>query len=350
MILEDDIAYIRRKLGNPEIFRGKTIFITGAAGFLGYYFAQFFARAEVKKLILADVFILERPRWIDALAAQPEISVVSLDISTNDFQKLPGVAEADYVVHMASIASPVYYRKFPVETIKANVLGLLNLLDFYRNKPVNGFLFFSSSEIYGDPDAAHVPTDENYRGLVACAGPRACYDESKRIGETICYNYAEVHGMPIGVARPFNNYGPGMRLTDKRVPADFAKAIVDGQDMVMHSDGSPTRTFCYVADAIVGYLKILTYGKYDFFNIGIDRPEITIRDLASIYAAAGKKVFGYQGQIKFQTAAEKHYLTDNPNRRCPVIDKARSKLNFQPEIGVEQGVERFLQFLKESVK
>jgi UDP-glucuronate decarboxylase len=347
MILEDDIQYLRRKLGNPEIFQGKTVFITGAAGFLGYYFAQFFARAKVKKLILADIFLLDRPRWIEVLAAQPEIEARNLDITTNEFQNLPGVAEADYIIHMASIASPVYYRKYPIETIKANVLGLLNLLDFYRGKPIQGFLFFSSSEIYGDPDAAHIPTAEDYRGSVACVGPRACYDESKRIGETICQNYAEVHGLPIGVARPFNNYGPGMRLGDKRVPADFAKAVVEGKDIVMLSDGSPTRTFCYVADAMVGYLKVLTHGRYGYFNIGIDRPEITIRDLAAIYAAAGKKVFGYTGQIRFETASDKHYLTDNPNRRCPILDKARRELDYQPEIGVEQGVERFLQFLKE---
>lgn len=347
MILDEDIQYIQRKFGQPGLFRGKTVFITGAAGFLGYYFAQFFARAGVKKLILSDVFLLERPRWIDALATRPEIEVCHLDITTTAFQQLPGAVEADYIIHMASIASPVYYRKYPIETIKANVLGLLNLLDFYRQKPIQGFLFFSSSEIYGDPDAAHIPTAEDYRGSVACVGPRACYDESKRIGETICANYAEVHGMPIGVARPFNNYGPGMRLTDKRVPADFAKAIVEGKDIVMLSDGSPTRTFCYITDAIVGYLKVLTHGKYGFFNIGIDRPEISIRELAGIYQKAGRKVFGYTGETRFETSGDQHYLTDNPNRRCPIIDKARRQLNYVPEISVEQGVERFLQFLKE---
>lgn len=347
MILEDDIQYLRRKLGNPELFRDRTVFITGAAGFLGYYFAQFFARAQVKRLILGDIFLLERPRWIDDLAARPEIDVVTLDAATNDFIGVPGVAAADYVIHMASIASPVYYRKYPLETIKANVLGLLNLLEYYKDKALRGFLFFSSSEIYGDPEATQVPTPEEYRGRVACVGPRACYDESKRIGETICYNYAQVHGMAIGVARPFNNYGPGMRLGDQRVPADFARAVVEGKDIVMHSDGSPTRTFCYVADAIAGYLKILTHGRYDYFNIGIDRPEIAIRELADLYAAAGRKIFGYAGRVRHEAAADKHYLTDNPNRRQPLIDKARTVLNFQPEIYVEEGVARFLQFLKE---
>ena len=203
-------------------------------------------------------------------------------------------------------------------------------------------MFFSSSEIYGDPDPANIPTDEEYRGLVSCTGPRACYDESKRFGETICWVYAKQYDMPLTIARPFNNYGPGMRLDDKRLPADFAKCVLEKRDIVILSDGKPTRTFCYVADAVTGYLLCLLHGKYDYFNIGIEKPETAVRDFAKIYQTAGAEILGYEGA----TSEDPDYMTDNPNRRCPVIRKARGKLGYDPEILVEDGVRRFLRFLK----
>ena len=168
----------------------------------------------------------------------------------------------DWIIHAASIASPIYYRKYPIETMDANVNGLRNLLDYAvgearSGREVRGFLFYSTSEIYGDPTAENIPTTETYRGSVSCTGPRACYDESKRYGETLCVNFARVFGLPVRVARPFNNYGPGLKITDRRVIPDFARDIVANQDVVMLSSGSPTRTFCYISDAIAGYYKVL---------------------------------------------------------------------------------------------
>ena len=229
-------------------------------------------------------------------------------------------------------------------------MGLKKLLDLYKNESLRGFLFFSSSEIYGDPDAEHIPTKEDYRGYVNTIGPRACYDESKRFGETICYEYAKEYNLPITLVRPFNNYGPGMKLGDKRVPADFANAVMKNEDIVILSDGKPTRTFCYIADAITGYLKVLLHGKFDVFNIGIDKPEISILELANIYADIARKLFDYQGNVIYQKSEEKNYLTDNPNRRCPVIEKANSILNYTPSIYVRDGVERFLKYLAEETK
>jgi UDP-glucuronate decarboxylase len=251
---------------------------------------------------------------------------------------------------MASIASPMFYRKYPIETLDANIWGLRSLLDYYSEKDIKGFLFFSSSELYGDPAPEAVPTSEEYYGYVSATGPRSCYDESKRFGETMCMLFAEKYNMPIGVARPFNNYGPGMKINDKRVPADFAKNIVDGNDIVILSNGSPTRTFCYIADSIAGYLKIMLHGKYDYFNIGIEKPEITITQLAEIYKKAGKEIFGYEGEVIFNSSEDKEYLTNNPQRRCPSIDKARKVLDYNPEIYVEDGVFRFLTFIKESTE
>ena len=133
-----------------------------------------------------------------------------------------GLGDFACIIHAASIASPTYYRRDPIGTMDANVNGLRNLLDHFlaqkqAGRPALGFLFFSSSEIYGDPDPANIPTREDYRGYVSCTGPRACYDEAKRYGETLCVNFARQHGLPIKAARPFNNYGPGLKITDGRV-------------------------------------------------------------------------------------------------------------------------------------
>ena len=223
-------------------------------------------------------------------------------------------------------------------------------MDYYCHKQIKGFLFFSSSELYGDPAPEAVPTYEEYYGYVCATGPRACYDEAKRFGETMCMLFAQRYGMPIGVVRPFNNYGPGMKINDQRVPADFAKNITENQDICILSSGSPTRTFCYIADAVTGYLKILLHGSYDYFNIGIDQPEISIEKLAEIYQDAGKELFAYSGRITYADSEDKEYLTNNPKRRCPKIDKARELLDYKPEILVDEGVRRFLTFIKESLE
>ena len=348
-----DINYIYEKLSQEEKDRLKgVVLITGCAGFLGYYFMHFFemysGQLGVSKVIALDNFMLGKPKWIERLSENELFDIQEFDIANDDIMNLSGSEKADYVIHMASIASPVFYRKYPIETLDANIWGLRRLLDFYVNKSLKGLLFFSSSELYGDPPPEYIPTDEEYRGNVSATGPRACYDESKRFGETMCMLYAQKYHMPIGIARPFNNYGPGMRITDKRVPADFAKAIYDNKDIIILSSGTPTRTFCYIADSIIGYLKVLLHGKYDYFNIGIGSPEITITELAEFYAKAGTKIFGYTGKVIYNKSNDTDYLTHNPERRCPNINKARSLLGYNPEISVEHGVSRFLEFIKEN--
>ncbi|NQV00200.1 MAG: NAD-dependent epimerase/dehydratase family protein [Parcubacteria group bacterium] len=326
--------------------------ITGAAGFLGFYFTMFFCSLIEKginiKLLLLDNFIIGKPKWLDDLEIfKNNVSIYDFDIAKNKIDSVDGCNDVDFVIHMASIASPTYYRKYPLQTIDANVWGLRSLLDYYKDMSIKGFLFFSSSEIYGSPPREFVPTSEEYEGNVSCVGPRACYDEAKRFGETLSYIYANIFNFPIRVVRPFNNYGPGMSINDKRVPADFAKSVVEGKDIVMLSDGTPKRTFCYIADAIVGYLKALVYTKYEYFNIGIDFPEISIKEFAQIYQDAGSQIFGYKGKVIYEHSQDKEYLVHNPLRRCPDIEKARKLLNFDPKINVKDGVKRFLQYLKE---
>ena len=351
-ILKEDLEYIYKKVGsNLEKFKNANILITGCCGFLGYYFLHFFDTYKevlgIKSIVAVDNFQSGKPEWIEKLAQSNNIDFQVFDIIDGDINSLKLDKSDSFVLHMASIASPVFYRKYPIKTIEANIWGLKKLLDMYKEQSLRGFLFFSSSEIYGNPDSAHIPTSEDYRGYVNTIGPRACYDESKRFGETICYEYAKEYDLPITLVRPFNNYGPGMKLDDKRVPADFAKAVINNRDIVILSDGKPTRTFCYIADAISGYLKVLLHGKFDVFNIGIDKPEISILELANIYADKGKKLLNYTGNVIYQKSNETNYLTDNPDRRCPVIDKAKSVLDYEPEIYVEEGVERFLKYIIE---
>lgn len=352
--LEKDLNYTYGNLTEEELRKLKksTIVVTGCAGFLGFYLMHFLyyyrEQLNLKKVICLDNFMLGNPKWLEEIARDNRFVVRKFDIITDKIETIEDAEEADLVIHMASIASPMFYRMHPIETIDANIWGLRGLLDYYKEKTIKGFLFFSSSEIYGNPIPEAVPTSEDYHGDVSCTGPRACYDEAKRFGETMCMLFAEKYNMPIGVVRPFNNYGPGMKINDKRVPADFAKNIVEGKNITILSNGSPSRTFCYIADAMAGYLKILLHGKYDYFNIGIEKTEISIAELAEIYKQKGAKVFDYKGDVDYAVSEDKEYLTNNPQRRCPNIDKAKSLLGYKPSIYVEEGVERFLQFIKES--
>ncbi len=355
-IVKQDLERIYNGLTPEERggLRDGTVLLTGGAGFLGFYFINFLTCYQkelgIKKIICLDNFQVGYPKWLKDLSDQKKVELHKFNVITDDIANVPSAGEADYIYHMASIASPIFYRKYPIETLDANIWGLRRLLDFYCEKRVRGFVFFSSSEIYGDPTPENIPTPETYRGNVDCQGPRACYDEAKRFGETMCYLFHQKYGMPITIIRPFNNYGPGMRLNDARVPADFANAVRQNKDIVMYSDGSPTRTFCYISDAITGYLKGLLHAKDSFeaYNIGMDRPEISIRKLAEIYQEAGKEIFGYAGEAKFSVSDDKEYLKNNPNRRCPVIDKAQKLLGYAPQVDVEQGVRYFLEYIKES--
>ena len=352
-LLKEDLAYICGNL-EEELGRmaGKRLLITGGAGFLGYYLVQAalhfnssVGRAQPIRLTVWDSFIRGRPSWLSALSGTPNLEVEERDLIV----PLPEPMQTyEWIIHAAGIASPPYYRKHPLRTIDANINGLRNLLEHGVRQqdgatPLEGFLFYSSSEIYGDPQPEAIPTPETYRGNVSCTGPRACYDESKRFGETLCVIYAQQHGIPTKMARPFNNYGPGLKITDKRVIPDFARDILAGRDIVMYSDGTPRRTFCYSADAIIGYYKVLVKGHAgEPYNIGIEKPEISMTELAQKAIDTAKDLFGYRGRLIHDANPEGQYLVDNPNRRCPNIDKAREHLGYNPTIHVDEGLRRAL--------
>ncbi len=352
-ILNTDLSYICANL-QEEFGRiaGKKLLITGGAGFLGYYLVQaalHFNKHAGKKdpisVTVWDSFIRGTPKWLMSLGSTPNLLIERRDLIEPLPQPMP---DFQWIIHAAGIASPPFYRKHPIKTIDANINGLRNLLDYSvaqssRGKPVEGFLFYSSSEIYGDPSEDAIPTSEDYRGLVSCTGPRACYDESKRFGETLCVVFAQQHGVPTRMARPFNNYGPGLKITDKRVISDFASEVMAGRDIVMWSDGSPTRTFCYSADSISGYYKVLVKGRDgEPYNVGTERPEISMAELAQRVIDTAGTLFGYRGKLVRKANPEADYLVDNPNRRCPDIKKSRTELGYSPGILIDEGLRRSL--------
>ena len=352
-VVNQDLDYICNNLREEfDSMSGKRLLITGGAGVLGYYLIQSVLHwnkaandTHSIDLTVYDNYIRGVPAWLTKLADDKKLTLVKHDM----INPLPAdMVDFQYIIHAAGIASPIYYRKFPIETMDANINGLRALLEYSRKNtekgnPVLGFLYYSSSEIYGDPSPENIPTPETYRGNVSCTGPRACYDESKRYGETLCVNFARQYNLPIKVARPFNNYGPGLKITDGRVIPDFARDVLAGRDIVMLSDGSPKRTFCYVADAIIGYFKILVKGRSgEAYNIGVKEPEMSIADLAERVVALARDLFGYTGMVVRQRSSDRDYLVDNPNRRCPLINKAKTELGYRPSISIDEGLRRSL--------
>jgi UDP-glucuronate decarboxylase len=321
-----------------EKLSGKTIVITGAAGFLGRYFLSVFARANQSmeipiKMIGIDNYITSNEEYSESNYRNlPNLEWIYGDALIAS--QLPN--KFDYILHAAGIASPQHYRANPLLTIDVTINVTRSLLE--RAKTDNSrMIFFSSSEIYGDPAPEFVPTSEDYRGNVSVRGPRACYDESKRLGETLCWIYQTYYDTKVFVVRPFNVYGPGMMPTDYRVLPNFAASIKEGNALNVYGDGLQTRTFCYVTDAIIGFLKVLLDAPApDVFNIGNPKPEISMLDLVQeIGIVLGRKI-----ELTNQDYPES-YPADEPNRRCPNITKAQSIINFQPKVSLNEGLSRF---------
>ena len=199
------------------------------------------------------------------------------------------------------------------------------------------FTFFSSSEIYGDPDPNYIPIPENYRGNVSIMGPRSCYDISKRLGETLCYVFQTNLGLHTNVIRPFNIYGPGMQKNDYRVLPNFAHNIQNNTKLKIYGDGNQTRIFCYITDAIAGFLLVICKGVYgEPYNIGNPVPEVSVLELVQKMESVLSKNFKYD-----VVDHPDSYPADEPQRRCPDITKAQLQLNYKPRVSLEDGLERF---------
>jgi len=349
-IVRDDLKEISEEIKeiSPRL-GGKTVLLAGGAGFLGKYFVATFDYLNKNSLkdnpcniIVLDNFIAGLKKNV---SENKNIKLIQHDIS----KKFDYDGKLDYIIHAASLASPVFYNKFPLETIDVGYNGTKNLLELAKERNLDRFMFFSSSEVYGNPLPEFIPTKEDYFGNVSCNGPRSCYDEAKRVGETLAVNYGNIYNIPIKIIRPFNVYGPGMRLDDGRVIPAFVTAAINGKSIPLYRGGTQTRTFCYISDATVGWFKaLLTNEKERVFNIGNDKPEITMNSLAKIVLGlVGNK----DAKIEYlQDTMSIYHDKVDPDRRCPNLSKSKNLLNYEPKIELNEGLKRFIIWAQEELK
>lgn len=335
--LEDDISKIIEDTKSiKKYFIGKTILITGGNGFLGKYFTEIFKRFNQNskkkiKIIILDNFATSSK--LNIFKENKEIKIKKFDAT----KPLKINNKIDIIIHAAGIASPYYYRKKPLETLDVSIMGTRNLLNLAK-KNNSKFLFFSSSEIYGDPDTKNIPTKETYRGNVSSMGPRACYDESKRLGETLCYIYNKKYNININIIRPFNIYGPGMNKKDYRVMPNFVSNIINNKKLKIYGNGKQTRTYCYISDGLNGFIRVLALGKPgEVYNIGNTKPEISVDNLIKVI----RNLYSKKILVK-KTPYPKSYPEDEPSRRCPNISKAKRHLNFKPKIKLSHGIKKYI--------
>jgi nucleoside-diphosphate-sugar epimerase len=316
---------------------GRTILVAGANGFLPAAMVETLLALALRGAPRLKVIALARSREnalrrFGAHLGHPALSIKIADVS----QPLDVDGPVDMIVHAASQASPRFYGVDPVGTALPNVAGARNLLDLARRKRASRFLYFSSSEVYGAQDGRREPIGETDFGPIDPATLRACYAESKRMGETLCVAYGAQYGVDCVIARPFHTYGPGMRLDDGRVFADFVRDIVAGRDIALTSDGSAERAFCYLADATAAFFTLLLKGeKSRAYNVGNARAVVSIRDLATTLTA----LYPERGlKATFGRPAE-GYIASRVARSAPDTGRLEA-LGWRPRTGVADGFRR----------
>lgn len=294
------------------------ILVTGGAGFIGSHLIDRLME-DGHEVICIDNFYTGHKRnllkWLD----HPYFELIRHDITE------PLRLEADQIYHLACPASPVHYQYNPVKTIKTNVLGTLNMLGLAKRVKAR-FLLASTSEIYGDPEVH--PQSEDYRGNVNPIGPRSCYDEGKRVAETLAFDYHRQNDVEIRVARIFNTYGSRMFEQDGRVVSNFVVQTLQGNPLTVYGDGSQTRSFCYVSDLVEGLMRLMNGEHTGPINLG-NPDEYTILELAQ----AVQKMVNPDAEIIFKPLPQ-----DDPKRRRPDITKAKSLLGWQPTVPLQEGL------------
>lgn len=305
------------------------ILVTGGAGFLGSHLCERLL-SEGHEVICLDNFGSGRQSNIASFEDNPSFSVINQDIRLPD--PLPPV---DRIYHLASRASPADFTDFPVGIALANTQGTRRLLDHARACDAR-MVYASTSEVYGDPEEH--PQTETYSGNVNIRGVRGCYDESKRFGETLTVAYQREYDINVRTARIFNTYGPRMRPDDGRVVPTFLTQALDGTDLTVYGDGQQTRSFCYVSDLIEGLVSLMRKADpaYDVYNIG-NESERTINELAEVILELVETESG----ITYEPLPE-----DDPTRRRPEISRAKSDLNWEPEISLRDGLEQTIQYMR----
>jgi nucleoside-diphosphate-sugar epimerase len=337
-ILIQDFADLAQTLQNPVDLAGKTILISGIAGFIPAYLTE--ALIYLDKAYKLKLKIIGLARNLEA--AQQRFSKYqdfqNLSLLRYDLQHdvaLPG--RADIVIHAASQASPKYYGSDPVGTALPNIVGTLSLLRYAQQTKGAQFLFMSTGEIYGQQDAASTVIHENDMGKIDPMDVRSCYAESKRMGENLCVSFMHQYSVPIKIARIFHTYGPGMKLDDGRVFADFVRNVVLRQPIIMRSNGNAIRPFCYVADTVRALIVLLTRGvPGQAYNIANPHERVSILELAKILQSAYP-----ERNIEIQQAPieERGYIASQISDLNPDISKLGS-LGWVPKIGIEEGFKR----------
>ena len=292
--------------------------VTGGAGFLGSHLIDRLMECGDEVICLDNYFTGRKAniaRWI----GHPRFELIRHDVTE------PIKLEVDRIWHLACPASPIHYQFNPVKTAKTSFLGTYNMLGLARRVGAR-LLLASTSEVYGDPEVH--PQPESYWGSVNPIGVRSCYDEGKRIAETLCFDYQRMNGVEVRVARIFNTYGPRMLLDDGRVVSNFIVQALRGEPLSLYGDGSQTRSFCYVSDLVEGLLRLMRGAHAGPMNLG-NPEEFTIRELAE------------QVRARINPALpliEKSLPADDPRQRQPSIDLASEELGWQPTVALEQGL------------
>lgn len=337
-ILKEDLDYIISSNLDWKKFEGKTILITGANGLLPSYM--------VKTLLYLNEKVLNKKCKVIGLVRNinkakikfinfvndKHLTFVEQDVSLDINIK----EDINYVIHAASQASPKYYGIDPVGTLNANVLGTNNTLKLSYEKKVEGMLYFSSGEVYGEINKDMIK--ENDFGIVNPTNIRSCYAESKRLGETMCVSWSHQYKVPVKIVRPFHTYGPGIELNDGRVFGDFIKNIKNNENIEMKSDGSARRAFCYLSDATVAFFTVLINGMNgEAYNVGNPEQEVSIYELAEklveLFPEKKLKV------IRIEENQSIEYIKSPINKCLPCIDKIR-KIGWEPKIEISEGFKR----------
>lgn len=309
----------------------KHIVITGAAGFLGSHLVKSLI-GQGHRVIGLDNLSTGIISNLQEVANSPLFSFVKADVTLQESLDFLENEQVDEIYHLASPASPKFYQEDSLGTIWVNTRGTYHMLELARIKGAK-LLYSSTSEAYGDPEVH--PQPESYRGYVNTWGPRACYDEAKRLGEVLCYEYYTKYQVSVKVARIFNTYSAGLRNDDGRVISNFVTQALTGADITVYGDGSQTRSFCYVDDNINGLQKMMETDRATGEIVNIGNPsEYSVLEVAHLV----KRLTQSESKIVYLPLPE-----DDPKVRRPVIDKARELLEWEPRIGLEEGLGRMIQ-------
>ena len=307
------------------------ILITGGSGFIGSHLSQKLLAAGHDVLVVDNFYTSSREN-ISHLLGNPKFEIIRHDVT------MPLTAEVDAIYHLACPASPIHYQRFPVQTIKTSVLGSLNMLEL-ANRLQIPILLSSTSEVYGDPNIS--PQVEEYWGNVNPIGIRACYDEGKRAAETLFFDFHRQYGLNIKVARIFNTYGPNMSPDDGRVVSNFIMQALRSEDITIYGDGNQTRSFCYVDDLVDGLINLMESPDSVHGPINLGNPtERTVMNLAEMVIQKTKS----KSKIIFSDLPQ-----DDPKQRKPDISKARSILNWEPKVDIDQGLDNTVKYFKTKV-